>query len=1696
MASWKGKSSSGGSERPGRGDQSGRGDQAGRGDQPQKGDAPQSQARKPSWRGNAEPKPVAGPKWREAPQRAAAQQEERETQKHWAKVASLTLLGMGLLGFFLWFILSGTPRTPVVVVAPGPYPFPFPPNAWSQEDVHAFRPLNQLTIDLHELPGAQNTKHLILKGLEDRLQKLRDDLDNYFFYRPKCLILYLSLHGAVDGAGLPCLVPPGASLTDSREWLPLADVLARLKILPANLPKLVILDASRLPAAWSLGQLYNGFTDGLGRAAQESEIQNLVILNSTSPGEAAWPSTELQGSIFGRSVLEGLSGNADERGNKNGWVSLPELHRYVYEQVGLWTQKHRNDQQRPWLILPPGDAKKFQVDLTWATRSGARGPERSEPWKAPVEESVLSEFWDARDRLQALPRLRQPDPWSLHDLEQKILWLEQLTQAGEGYRDLAQKAEAEIRSTLETMQAPPLLTRPAAHSLALGAREHWLDPPPPPTEESSGEPPPLNYLQRAEKAWKEFRELPRADRLPEVLKQVGSPEVGLEPGCIEIHFLNMLANYLEPSAWQHPNAVKEALACRQLADQAAVPADERVLHFIRPLVDSGDASRRAAEDRLFVGEPKALEEALGLWSKATQDYQQAVQLSEKLAVAFAVRDQSWRELPALALWLTRPLPESQNGDVYDTLVDLRLSPLIDQTRELAKLVEPRPGGEIKLAEVLSQTQSVAQELNLLRQEYERECNRLLAEASDDQQTWRDLADALAVPLMTSVQREPLRQKMLSIAQQLATRDDPTHSGRAASSAEPVAPDLAKVPRQLERAAERWKRHPLLSFLNSEEGALGGEIKLPETTAVARGEKLMRMTALQGQESRKRLLEIPQEVNRWLEQSRRALVDQDALTCREPASRADREIRQALAVWFPQPSLVPSAELLKLDRQFLFVGEAVRTMKDYWGPLSPEDSPRNAFYLLAGYDYLRSAEGLFSGEQISWSKQSRDVKSALDLHGLAWDGLAFKAIDPEAVLDRDQALVGHSFTIDLAPNLALPLGQAALFVREDQPQMKVATKSIPQVKDNVTIQRLASPVQVGPAGTHQAPPGLYRLADLDGQGPRFQAYYWYRGHVKRDPFNVIRSQGGIELDVPRLTYDAPRVTVTAQGQKRGSLIFVLDCSGSMNEVLKGEAAGQRRLSAAKEALGTMLKRLANTGDFDVGLFFFAHRVVYAVNEHVDPKRRTLKLDKGLPIVQTVDTYRLRTPEDVFPHNDVEEIIKLGPFGETEFAKARIELEDVRPTGVTPLYPSLKQALQVFRDVRGGSVRAVVAITDGKDLQWVPDELKSRFPTKVEKEDVIQASKQIGVPIHIVGFDIDTKEKGAAGVEYQQIAQKTGGSYEHVDNARGLAQKLEDLLGQAAFEVASNGLPVNDEPIPLQEPFSIPNFSTSRPNYEIRVLQGKTTPTLKASVDFVGGEALELILNRELQKLEFRRYGDGDTVFSNERLVSPDGKSEFVYGLHRPLWDGQSLLRFRMSLQNANPTLFSRHPSEVWAEITPLIPERGERRDTIVVYDLTWENKRPAPIFNAIVSNWPAEATEASFRIWCKHQATQPSVALTLEEALKKGRARDAFLNLEYEVKTQPPNTADGAVRVTVNLPAGQPDIYSAKPDIFPPADHISRRFIPDQKAAVHTFFYKDVQESQVRNYQLRFFRREDLHRDALELRPTTRSVPPKVSVVGG
>ena len=382
------------------------------------------------------------------------------------KVGLWLLLAVTLTGGFLYYLMYRPIRTPLLMAAATRYAPPWPPNAWAREDLEALTALDRQEVaTCLVIPWESNAEGLRRLGAE--LDAVRPGGPG-----KNVVIVYLSMHGAVDVQGRPCLVPPGATL-DGNGWLPVHELLQTLFVearpggLPGHVRKLLVLDAGRMHSHWDAGILYNAFAERLSEVVADLKVPNLAVLNSASPGQVARASPELGGSVFGHFFSQGLQGAADvEQGDRNGRVSLQELQRYVAGHVRQWALENRADVQIPMLI--PADSDMALVHAGPSARAASSTPASTpDPRWADV-----ARFW-LRHRELARSHPYRLSPLAWETFQHQLLRLEQLTLAGSAYDDEFRQTKTELAALADQLAAQAAPRRLPAFSLPLAAQFGW-----------------------------------------------------------------------------------------------------------------------------------------------------------------------------------------------------------------------------------------------------------------------------------------------------------------------------------------------------------------------------------------------------------------------------------------------------------------------------------------------------------------------------------------------------------------------------------------------------------------------------------------------------------------------------------------------------------------------------------------------------------------------------------------------------------------------------------------------------------------------------------------------------------------------------------------------------------------------------------------------------------------------------------------------------------------------------------------------------------------------------------------------------------------------------------------------------------------------------------------------------------------------
>jgi hypothetical protein len=1704
---------------------------------------------------------------------------ERSVARYRTKVFLWSAIFLALVaGFVVW--LLWTPKlTPFLAVAAVNYEYPLPPNAFVREDANRFRGLHgkaasgldEIKVLLYdEVDFESSTSGL--KEIQGKLEKAEPGGPD-----KNALAIYLSMHGAVNAEGEPCLIPPDVPPRDSSKWLRMADLLEDLKrIFAANpklrsekVKKLLILDSNRMDLNWNIGLLGNTFAASLPAVVKEHNVPGLVVLNSASPGQIGWAAPELQNSVFGYFLWRGLSGAA--RPGKNGEITLRDLFAYLSRNVKQWVAEKRADEQTPMLI--PSDAEDFPLVFD---KSQDQEPIPHVDISGDPRWKKLRDLWDRHARLKndGEKRIPRASPQEWENVQQGLLRLEQLLLAGPAYEETFARQVSRTEFELRKLEDRAADSNLAAYSLPLRAafgqgpsEADWKKLPPPwkepvkteakekepvkpeakekesekqpaemsaageksPAKESAAkneaktedknakpaakadqnkkpapEPPPpepvrYSYPAAAAAAWNWASSEP-LDRamLRKVLHFVAGganrPQAG-EADLVEMQFLRMLDKYLDPQVGEvKPQAVKKAIDARTLAEAAAAPRDGRAFYWVFPGVDAGDALRRDAEDRLFVGSDAALREADEKWTDAAENYRRAEALAKVAAAGYRMRDRAYGDIPYFARWV---LSRTHRRPEFDP----QLVAAEKTARRLALLLDDWKAGDAP-AEISAAAAALEKDLDALESAYFKDCAN---NQGEHKEKLARLFNVLAVPIVTGKQRGEYWENCLKIANASGRyREAMPDGSKTAAPADLADPYLAGL------VFADPRRHPLLLALE----AASGEADPFSASASASDEKKPFQAAelaAQGGQVRKLLNEERDFCTKRLDETiRLARLDKPRLAelndIRIPLGRAERMARafaplQGESLSWADPKLDPLRRLQNLDRHNLLLWQAWRMLGDFWGPSAPGEPP---YFELTADAYLNAASELFA-EDAALAEGA--VRKRLETaRPAARQGLEMQK-PRTLVIDEEEASVPQNIVVSAAGGF--PPGKAAVYLQAgDDSIFPVSGKPESPTPD---LRRI--PIAL-PDGAQPRDVLFWILNDGRlGETPRLTAAAYYRGFLRAREFYVNSAAGWDALWVNKMP-PKPSIAVRGGALKKSNLMFILDCSGSMSKMVRsgssqeGPIRERTRFEVVRDALERILEWLAKSPDsYNVGLMLYAHRVRW-IDE---PRGSKTNYHIVMPDPKNPAEFIAPPPDfNVRPSFDFELILPPGRFGKYEYASVKARLDALQPLGETPLYLSIIQALKALDSADPDAARHLIVLTDGGNAQFDRDNREILSDPQLSKllknigdvEAAFAEPARKDVKMDVLGFDLD--ETNFASAEEKSSAQelmsfaKPPHHYYPVNDFASLTGALEKTVGLVKYEVqrTGDGKFITPEPLDLNSTCE----TIDRPgDYRVQLVergQPSRIDAAQAEVTVEGGEALELFVKEDplegRRRLVHRRYEDRlrDSV-----VVSAPGDSRersVFLGAHLPEPTGGGA-KFFVSAQNADPERFSPRPLEVWAEITPISPDGRPASAPFIFYDRTFVPSRPVPELEFAVPRWPSQTENAEIRFCCKFQRTPPDKQAAVAELRGKNLQLDGLPNVSFEVETKRSDKPADPFRVIVteNHPRGG-DLGLVKVEMEPTPKSIKRRYNDKTGTIVHTFFYDDSVAADADRYRILFTAKEKLKVGALCMppdRPLKVKVPP-------
>jgi hypothetical protein len=858
-------------------------------------------------------------------------------------------------------------------------------------------------------------------------------------------------------------------------------------------------------------------------------------------------------------------------------------------------------------------------------------------------------------------------------------------------------------------------------------------------------------------------------------------------------------------------------------------------------------------------------------------------------------------------------------------------------------------------------------------------------------------------------------------------------------------------------------------------------------------------------------EIADEIDKTVAQFKAKLQESPA-GARAGLSRADRRIRAAAALIAPgskyswEEEGEPGERLQRLDLHYLMLWHAYRALEDFWGP-RPDEPGGNPYFQIVTRDCLESAERLV--EEAGLGKKTAAVRyGETDLAQLL-ENRATASLLPEdnnlkVDSDQEQTSKPSPLSVTVRPGQYLPRGEAAVYLEDPADGTTIPVSTGEDSPPDVRRTGLA----VGD-GKKEADPCWVAKKSLPKGVIRLNAVALYRGHREPAEISVEVRGTGIPVVFEPDKYRPPVITVHGEATEGYSIMFILDCSDSMNEMIEvtvdNNTVPRPRFDIARSGLRDILSFLADRkNSYNVGLLAYGHRAGWMKDGAGGYKPSMRDPDTGNEVLRPPDQF-------LWPGEDVERLLEPGPFGQFEYAKISRELDKLQPLGETPLYYAIWMAAEALSTAATPTKRIIV-VTDGVNEQYPGQGLVPFTPFKVD-----QSLKNLGGQIHldVVEFDIDEnvlpgEKKKELDALRKLAADNGGGSYPARQPGK-LVEVLEKALQLSHYYVESERGGRRFPPFPekgyqLGDPAEIEQAADAKVRYAVRFEDGKNEA--QAEVELQGGEDLALYLTKDHRALQHRRYAEGVRADQDDVPNTGTGgdfrPASFYIAAHLPSRD-RDTVEFQFSVQNHDQTQFSPRPAEAWIQVrplrengSPLLSDEGRPSDYIF-YDLKFKESRPVPVIQCAAEEWPAEATKARVELFFKLEATEPrreNVRQVGDLSARGGFSVEGVPEVQFKLETRRGDVgAPFQVSIFETHPKADSGLDVVKVEMKaragrqPPPNLVEHRFNYESGLARHTFYFNDALAADIDGYNVTFTPRTDLERGAIKLKePMVVTIP--------
>lgn len=784
---------------------------------------------------------------------------------------------------------------------------------------------------------------------------------------------------------------------------------------------------------------------------------------------------------------------------------------------------------------------------------------------------------------------------------------------------------------------------------------------------------------------------------------------------------------------------------------------------------------------------------------------------------------------------------------------------------------------------------------------------------------------------------------------------------------------------------------------------------------------------------------------------------DAPRADDAATRVENErlVRRASGMWFSEPLFDPTATLRKWNLQQLCLLQADRVLDEFRGTADGD----RAFFAAASEDYVSSADAILplSDEQDRRVNERRATQNQVASGGIEVN----TQVEPRVTREEEVQVM-----VDLVATEAFDFPVPAGVADGSSGYVNVFLRAL-HGKALAAADPVALPISENVRTTLNLDPQV-----LVEAGSVLEAVASFRGHEYSTTFEADAFRGQRVEWTPPKSVPAQLTVFDAIGKEK-SVIFILDCSRSMNAEMVVEDTSRMQMDIAGDALLSMLQELSTEKGMRVGVMLFGHRVGWST----DPDQPTIVLKNP-----KCEANGVEISDELLPSTDVESIVDLSRFDIASLGTVAGRMKGVQPWGQTPLYLSIRQALEQFARDDPDTEKSIVVITDGADNQFTPASSSVRTTATGfgEVRDALQGNP---VPIYIVGFGVPEDERSVAARQFEELASVSNGAAVNVYEAASLAKSLRGLLGKGTYSVvAANGQMVGTA-TPLGQAITVPANDDS--------LQLDVNQSVTRSVKVPASRAIELMLSANKRDLIAAPY-DVETV-AEERLQRNDVPAALVLRAHRPMTTDDGAV-FKLSIQSTSK-LITPDFGDAWVEIVPLANDGQPLRAPYVFFDHRFELGEPVPVLKLTATVWPNGAAQAKLRIWLRDESAVVDEQLDLRDVL----SRPAFFrdwhavgrlagNYQVRVEDATQGWRISVIEQSSVVPQSRVQVTMAGAAVD---SRLVRRFDPSSGIATHAFTFSESAARRLRDSEqaaLTFTLRSAVQDNAFTLKDGAITIP--------